>query len=309
MYKKYMLFKNKSSIIDNNFYHNLLNGIILADINNRNKECRIYYIDNEIVLCNKNDEIDRSFINGTNESLIESFELGFFKETIKFTDNCNKKVKDYNTKIYYNPHCMVVDVSRDTVQRYLIDSRILELDIDTQYDIISEKITAIMMRAQTELQKYLRRIKKDKKIAFGNLYRRMILSCIDPLDQDQYYYVPIGNKDKITVLIGNMNNLHKRYMLDNIVLAMLYVNTVIRVQIQEEDINYYTFFTNLGEFFGKIIEQKSHNSVFGFSKFKTDWYNFLKINIPKITGISNHKKDPNVKINKKISSGSELSGP
>lgn len=202
-----------------NFYLNLLGGLTLCDINSKkDKDCVIYYLDNHFVICNKDDETDREFLNGKHALFINSKKMFYFPFNL-----------DDNTAIRYNPHSFRVELTRSTVMKYLIDSNLLFLDYERDYDLVSEKITSIMLRAQKELLRMLRRIKEGDKLTFTQFYNLFVNNLNEPLS-DSFFHKIADIANGCTYLIGNFNSIYKAYYLDNYILSMIYMRTITQFQ-------------------------------------------------------------------------------
>lgn len=236
-----------------NYYYNLLGALFLADINNSNKQCRIYYIDHTVLIVDKSDEynyIGKNLILGNN---------------CNFTKYPDFSSEDSTKTIMYNPYCMYMDISYSTVKNLLIDSGILEMSVRKNYDIIAKRITVIESCAQEELLKYLedyrdRYLEEDNTIDFGDLYQEMIVMGANPLSS--IFYDRISNQDS-EYLIGNMNSIYRFYILNNILLSMIYLDTVYKFMFNDRKHPIYNeIFKELGAYCKASFDVDNNNTPF-----------------------------------------------
>lgn len=236
---------NSDNKVPTNYIYNLLSSLLLIDINvsDDKKNYKVCYVDQCICVCDRDDTF---FTNDKSSPFRTSIKDCRFYPFTDFVTNydlsADSKIKN---QFYYNPYCAVLYLSNDTVQKYLVDNRIMELSIDDHYDIIAKKITELQLLAQEELLIYLNCYRENNKISFGELYDRMICSMVDPLS-DRFYDKVMLTKSNRVYLIGNMNNIYQSYMLDSMVLSVIYLDMVYKFMTNDKGIYYNQLFCNLG---------------------------------------------------------------
>lgn len=276
MERKIYKLPNSDNKVPTNYIYNLLSSLLLIDINvsDDKKDCKVCYVDQSICVCDRDDIF---FTNDKSSPFRASIKDCRFYPFIDFVTNYDLDT-DSKTKsqFYYNPYCAVLYLSYDTIQKYLVDNRIMELSIDDHYDIIAKKITELQLLAQEELLTYLNYYRENNKMSFGELYDRMICSMVDPLS-DRFYDKMMSTKSNKVYLIGNMNTIYQSYVLDNMVLSVIYLDMVYKFMTNDKGIYYNQLFCNLGRNpYAHLSNFNSYESVA-----KSIYYNLSNKNTPK----------------------------
>lgn len=254
---QYRLGDGKNNI-PTNYYYNILSSLLMIDINHPNKDCKICYMDQVMYVCDKSDNF---FTEDPKSELVNTInhKYEYFFAFQDFVCNYGKQWEDMSTaQLYYNPYCCELEISYDTVKKYLIDSRILSLSVSKNYDIIAEKITWLQLKAQEELLIYLKRC-RSSRISFGELYERMIGSMTDPLSDR--FYTRITNKDDKIFLVGKMNNIYQSYVLDNMVLVAIYMDMLYKFMGNDKGPVYNKLFQSLGRYMYADASNHSFESI------------------------------------------------
>lgn len=241
---RYTLGDGKNNI-PTNYYYNLLSSLLLIDINQPVKDCKICYMDQVMYVCDKSDNF---FTKDPKSELVITInhKYEYFFPFQDFVYNYDKSWDDRSTTpLFYNPYCCELEISYNTVKKYLIDSRILSLSVSKNYDIIAERITWLQLKAQEELLVYLKRC-RSTRVSFGELYERMIGSMTDPISDR--FYTRVKNKDDKIFLVGKMNNIYQSYVLDNMVLVAIYMDMLYKFMGNDKGPVYNKLFQSLGRY-------------------------------------------------------------
>ena len=241
---RYTLGDGKNNI-PTNYYYNLLSSLLLIDINQPVKDCKICYMDQVMYVCDKSDNF---FTKDPKSELVITInhKYEYFFSFQDFVYNYDKSWDDRSTTpLFYNPYCCELEISYDTVKKYLIDSRILNLSVSKNYDIIAERITWLQLKAQEEPLVYLKRC-RSTRVSFGELYERMIGSMTDPISDR--FYTRVKNKDEKIFLVGKMNNIYQSYVLDNMVLVAIYMDMLYKFMGNDKGPVYNKLFQSLGRY-------------------------------------------------------------
>ena len=144
-----------------NYYINLFNVLLLIDCKNKEKDKSLLYNGIDVYY----DDEDNNDITNYKEVLEETYNSrGHYIET-PFLLN---RIK------YFNPLVSYIKISKSTFD-LLMDSKVLSIDVDNNYDILIKKINDLILLAQDRLEEYLKD-SIDEEYSIYDLYKEYILS-------------------------------------------------------------------------------------------------------------------------------------